>query len=198
MERNCLFCETTIDKRKHGLVKFCSTQCRNKYYYNNKPDKETQDLDTEINLKINQPTQTFINERTEKYLSGYSEQESFNPQDNNERRKYLSDVSRGILDYDVIRHLEENYKTKTELVSCQIRLENALREIDELKIKNIELENELEEENELEGLGSIKLNSVSDVLNFLERFPILQQPIGSLLNHEKFQNYILSIIPEKK
>lgn len=198
MERNCLFCETPIDKKKHGLVKFCSIQCRNKYYYKNKPNKENHDHETTMNFKTNQPTQTLINERTEKNLSGNSEQKSFISQDNNERRKNLSDVSGGILDYDAIRFLEENYKTKTELVTSQIRLENALKEIEELKVKNIELENEFEEENEAEGLGSIKLNSFSDVLNLLERFPILQQPIGSLLNNEKFQNYILSIIPEKK
>jgi hypothetical protein len=39
MERKCLFCEILIDLRKHGLTKFCSAQCRNKYYYQNRGQK---------------------------------------------------------------------------------------------------------------------------------------------------------------
>jgi hypothetical protein len=39
MERKCLFCESLIDLKKHGLTKFCSAQCRNKHYYQNKGEK---------------------------------------------------------------------------------------------------------------------------------------------------------------
>ena len=37
MERKCLFCETPIDIKKHGLTKFFNAHCRNKFYYQNKP-----------------------------------------------------------------------------------------------------------------------------------------------------------------
>ena len=40
MEKKCLFCESLIDLKKHGLTKFCSAQCRNKYYYQNKGQKD--------------------------------------------------------------------------------------------------------------------------------------------------------------
>ena len=43
MERKCMFCETPIDIKKHGLTKFCSAHCRNKFYYQNKAAKELDD-----------------------------------------------------------------------------------------------------------------------------------------------------------
>ena len=43
MERKCIFCETPIDVKKHGLTKFCSVQCRNKFYYQNKSSKDIND-----------------------------------------------------------------------------------------------------------------------------------------------------------
>lgn len=43
MERKCIFCETPIDIKKHGLTKFCSANCRNKYYYQNKAAKQFDD-----------------------------------------------------------------------------------------------------------------------------------------------------------
>jgi hypothetical protein len=43
MERKCIFCETPIDIKKHGLTKFCSAQCRNKFYYQNKSSREVND-----------------------------------------------------------------------------------------------------------------------------------------------------------
>ena len=42
MERKCIYCETLIDVKKHGLTKFCSAQCRNKFYYQSKNLKETE------------------------------------------------------------------------------------------------------------------------------------------------------------
>lgn len=38
-----MFCETPIDIKKHGLTKFCSAHCRNKFYYQNKATKELND-----------------------------------------------------------------------------------------------------------------------------------------------------------
>jgi len=49
MERKCIFCETPIDIKKHGLTKFCSANCRNKYYYQNKMQKYNQDQKNLIN-----------------------------------------------------------------------------------------------------------------------------------------------------
>jgi len=43
MERKCIFCEAQIDIKKHGLTKFCSAHCRNKFYYQKKVDKEIDD-----------------------------------------------------------------------------------------------------------------------------------------------------------
>lgn len=41
-----MFCETPIDIKKHGLTKFCSANCRNKFYYQNKAAKEFDDQKT--------------------------------------------------------------------------------------------------------------------------------------------------------
>jgi hypothetical protein len=187
MERNCLFCETPIDKKKHGLVKFCSTQCRNKYYYLNKPMKDIQD--NENNSSVNkQVTQTLINEEQRNVLSGNLEQKSVIPENNNEWRRNLPNTSRGILDNDIIRYLEENYKTKAELFASQIRLENAIKEIEILRQKNLELENELDEDEDQSG-----------ILGALNHIPEWLQPaIGSILKSEKIQNFIIGLIPEEQ
>jgi predicted nucleic acid-binding Zn-ribbon protein len=44
MERKCIYCDTVIDLKKHGLTKFCSATCRNKFYYQNKSQKEINDI----------------------------------------------------------------------------------------------------------------------------------------------------------
>jgi hypothetical protein len=184
MERNCIFCEMPIDKKKHGLVKFCSTQCRNKYYYKNKPMKETQEYES----NQNQLNQNLVNEEPRKVLSGNLEQKSFITENNNEWRRNSPNISRGILDHDVIRYLEENYNTKADLVASQLRLENAMKEIETLKIKYIELENELNEEEE----------EPSGFLGALNQIPEWLQPaIGGILQSEKVKNYIIGLIPEQ-
>ena len=126
MERNCLYCEIPIDKKKHGLVKFCSTQCRNKYYYQNKQVREIHDSEKN-SYNNNQFIQNTSNEKQGNNLSGYPSQKQVIPENNNEWRGNISDSSRGVLANDVIRFMEENFKTKAELVASELKLENALK-----------------------------------------------------------------------
>ena len=194
MERNCLFCEIPIDKKKHGLVKFCSTQCRNKYYYQNKPDKQTmlEDIDNNINgnMEVENLNQQMIieNEHSRKNMQRCIGEKQFINQNIDERTRNLPDTSRGVLVNDTIRYLEENYRTKADLVASQIRYENALKEIEELKLKLIELENEISEDEEENQPG---------ILGMLNEIPEWLQPaIGNLLKSEKVQNYIIGLVPE--
>lgn len=188
MERNCHFCEIPIDKKKHGLVKFCSTQCRNKYYYQNKPIKQNQDPEI-ISESIGHSNQNTSNEKQGNNVPEYSSQKQFIPENNNEWGRNSPDGSRRILDNDIIRYLEENYKTKAELVASELKLENALKEINELKIKNTQLETELEEDDEEEQLG---------ILGVINQIPEWLQPaLSGILKSEKVQNYIIGLIPEK-
>ena len=43
MDKKCVYCDTQIDIKKHGLTKFCSAVCRNKYYYQNRKIKNIAD-----------------------------------------------------------------------------------------------------------------------------------------------------------
>lgn len=52
MERKCIFCESIIDFKKHGLTKFCSASCRNKFYYQNKKDIIEQKADNLNNIML--------------------------------------------------------------------------------------------------------------------------------------------------
>jgi len=194
MERNCLFCETPIDKKKHGLVKFCSTLCRNKYYYQNKPDKQPIHENIDVNMtgsiedeNINQQM-IAENEYPRKNMQRCIDEKQIISQNIDERTRNPTDVGRGILANDIIRYLEENYRTKNDLVATQIRYENALKEIEELKLRLIEIENEMgedEEENE------------SGILGMINKIPDWLQPaIGNLLKSEKIQNYIIGLVPE--
>jgi hypothetical protein len=189
MERNCLYCEIPIDKKKHGLVKFCSTQCRNKYYYQNKQVREIHDSEKNSNNN-NQFIQNTLNEKQGNNLSGYSSQKQVIPENNNEWRGNISDSSRGVLANDVIRFMEENFKTKAELVASELKLENALKEINDLKLKNAELESELEEDEEDEQVG---------ILGAINQIPEWLQPaLAGILKSDKVQNFIIGLIPEKE
>ena len=189
MERNCLFCETAIDKKKHGLVKFCSTQCRNKYYYQNKQINQNQNPES-ISENIGNSIQNTLNEKQGNNLPEYSSQKQFIPENNHEWRRNSSDSSRRILDHDIIRYLEENYKTKGELVASELKLENALKEINDLKVKNALLESELEEDEEDEQNGF--LGAINQIPEWL------QPALAGILKSEKVQNFIIGLIPEKE
>ena len=196
MERNCLFCETAIDKKKHGLVKFCSTNCRNKYYYQNKSDiqkfQQKSISSKSGNSDDEKIHQTMINENeyTRKNLQGSIDQEQFITKNIHERTGTLHESSRRILDNDIIRYLEENYKIKADLVESQLRHENSLKEIQDLKLKIIEFENELEEDEEFDEKGLIgMLNKIPDWL---------QPALGGILKSEKVQNFIIGLIPDQE
>jgi hypothetical protein len=194
MERNCLFCEISIDKKKHGLIKFCSTQCRNKYYYQNKPDKQSvnENIDTclsGITEDENLNQQRIIeNEYTRKNMQRCTDEKQVISQNFDERTRNFSDSNRGIFVNDAIRYLEENFKTKSDLVTSQIKHENALKEIENLRLKIIELENELSEDE------AEKDNGLLGMLNEIPDW--LQPAIGNLLKSEKVQNYIIGLVPE--
>jgi hypothetical protein len=154
MERNCIFCETAIDKKKHGLVKFCSTLCRNKYYYLNKPNKSEMQS-TELNSipidSFQEKTDLNLNQEHEEYrrdVQASFNEKQFITENHYERARNLHQSGRGILANDIIYYLEENYRTKADLVASQLKHEMALKEIQELNLKISDLENELNEEPE--------------------------------------------------
>jgi hypothetical protein len=58
MERKCIFCETPIDIKKHGLTKFCNAHCRNKFYYQNKPLSTIADQESTLQKNENLTNET--------------------------------------------------------------------------------------------------------------------------------------------
>jgi len=64
MDRKCIYCETQIDIKKHGLTKFCSAVCRNKYYYQNRIIKNIADQNIVL-LNKDLPNNEAIEEKKE-------------------------------------------------------------------------------------------------------------------------------------
>lgn len=67
-----MFCETPIDIKKHGLTKFCSANCRNKFYYQNKAAKE---LDDQKTISISDENLTHETTKVEEKVIGNSRQQ---------------------------------------------------------------------------------------------------------------------------
>jgi hypothetical protein len=89
--------------------------------------------------------------------------------------------------------LEGKYQAKTEALEYKLRYEQVVKELEQCKMRIIELESELDEyedddENSNEGyLGSI--------MDLAKSSPELGNALGKLMQNEKVQNFILSIIP---
>ena len=173
--KNCDYCKKEFNpiSNRGTEQKYCSTVCRNK----SGQERYKQKL-------INNG----ISKTTEPSLSANIETEQFVSQNNFERRGGISHTIGGTNDNDIIRLLETNYQTKSELIRAELKLENALNELAKLRMENAELEEELNSEPTREGIIGM-LNDIPDWAG---------GALGNLLKSEKIVKFVEGLIPEKQ
>ena len=88
--------------------------------------------------------------------------------------------------------LEGKYQAKTEALEYKLRYEQSQRELEMLKAKYMELENELDEY-EGEGESDGYMGAIMDIA---KTSPELGNALGKLLQNEKVQNFVINLIPD--
>ena len=88
--------------------------------------------------------------------------------------------------------LEGKYQAKTEALEYKLRYEQSQRELEMLKAKYMELENELDEY-EGEGESDGYMGAIMDIA---KTSPELGNALGELLQNEKVQNFVINLIPD--
>lgn len=90
--------------------------------------------------------------------------------------------------------LEGKYQAKTEALEYKLRYEQSQKELETLRIKVMELENELEEydsEGEAESDGYM-----GAIMDIAKTSPELGNALGKLLQNPKVQNFVINLIPD--
>lgn len=88
--------------------------------------------------------------------------------------------------------LEGKYQAKTEALEYKLRYEQSQRELEMLKAKYMELENELDE---YEGEGESD-GYMGAIMEIAKTSPELGNALGKLLQNPKVQNFVINLIPD--
>jgi hypothetical protein len=88
--------------------------------------------------------------------------------------------------------LEGKYQAKTEALEYKLKYEQSQRELEMLKAKCMELENELDE---YEGDGESD-GYMGAIMDIAKTSPELGNALGKLLQNPKVQNFVINLIPD--
>ena len=88
--------------------------------------------------------------------------------------------------------LEGKYQAKTEALEYKLKYEQSQRELEILKAKYMELENELDE---YEGDGESD-GYMGAIMDIAKTSPELGNALGKLLQNPKVQNFVINLIPD--
>lgn len=171
--KQCKNCSTEFEPkhetRGHEQL-YCSIKCRTESYKKRVMHK--------IQDNENKETQD------ESRISGVDLQRTehrINPMGN-----YIPNVNLEIL--------EGKYQAKTEALEYKLRYEQSQKELENLRIKVMELENELEEyDSEGEGESDGYMGAIMDIA---KTSPELGNALGKLLQNPKVQNFVINLIPD--
>ncbi|MEI8338278.1 MAG: hypothetical protein WCF92_04015 [bacterium] len=172
--KNCIYCkaEFTPVANQGNEQNYCSKTCRTKAgneRYKQKLMNNGQQIKSDVLGNIEEKQFVFGN--------------------NTERTNFIPDSFRTNVSDTVIRLMEENFKTKSELNAAQLKIEYLEKEIVEFRNEIVELEMELNEEDTEEQKGGI--------IGMLQELPEWLTPaVGKLLQSEKVLRYVQSMIPE--
>lgn len=171
--KQCKNCSTEFEPkhetRGHEQL-YCSIKCRTESYKKRVMHK--------IQENENKETQD------QSRISGADLQRSehrINPMGN-----YIPNVNLEIL--------EGKYEAKTEALEYKLRYEQSQKELESLRIKVMELENELEEyDTDGEGESDGYMGAIMDIA---KTSPELGNALGKLLQNPKVQNFVINLIPD--
>jgi len=88
--------------------------------------------------------------------------------------------------------LEGKYQAKTEALEYKLKYEQSQKELEMLKAKCMELENELDE---YEGDGESD-GYMGAIMDIAKTSPELGNALGKLLQNPKVQNFVINLIPD--
>jgi len=88
--------------------------------------------------------------------------------------------------------LEGKYQAKTEALEYKLKYEQSQRELEMLRAKYMELENELDE---YEGDGESD-GYMGAIMDIAKTSPELGNALGKLLQNPKVQNFVINLIPD--
>lgn len=175
--KNCKYCNNEFNPiTTRGTEQdYCSKACRSKAG----TERYKQKLIN--NGKAMEPGSQRINDET-----------AIISNNNNEWERNIPNGHRTVISADIIGYMEENYRTKAELITVQLKHDQAIREIELLKQKVIALENEIEEE-------EYEPEQQQNIIGMLNELPEWITPaVGKILQSEKVLKYIESLIPEQQ
>lgn len=177
MERKCIFCDTSIDIKKHGLTKFCSVHCRNKFYYKNKASKE---LDGRRNISFNDENLTHETIKVEEKDIGNSRQQDL-PVHTTARND----------DSFIYSLIEAKFDAKNECNLYKLKCE-------QLEEEKRRLEKELFDANA--EIDSLEVEEDNGPLSFLSGLPenVISGVSKAAFENEKLREIITSFFSSKK
>jgi hypothetical protein len=88
--------------------------------------------------------------------------------------------------------LEGKYQAKTEALEYKLKYEQSQKELEMLRAKYMELENELDE---YEGDGESD-GYMGAIMDIAKTSPELGNALGKLLQNPKVQNFVINLIPD--
>ena len=176
MERKCIFCESIIDLKKHGLTKFCSASCRNKFYYQNKKDIIEQKAD---NLNNIMSTDEQHEGEKEEAIGNYRQQDIPVPDRARNDDSFI---------YSLI---EAKYDAKNECNLYKLKCEKLEEEIRRLEQELFDANSELD---------SLDDSCQASPFSFLSGLPenVIAGVSKAAFENEHIRNLISSFIPVKK
>ena len=184
--KNCKNCNVEFtpihESRGHEQV-YCSIKCRSQAYKNRK--ELNSKMFTEENVK-----------QVENEILRQAEAIKNKSGVNMERQDYRINPERNVYNDVNLEMLEGKYQAKTEALEYKLRYENITKELEEAKktIINLELEiEELESENNSEDENPFNMKNI---MGMVQNNQELGNAVGKLLQNEKLQNFIISIVPD--
>jgi len=184
--KNCNKEFTPIHESRGQEQIYCSIKCRAESYRKRVINKELEKkLDnSEIIYGTEQEILRQAKDITERNINMERKRDIIIP-----NRSNYNDVNLEIL--------EGKYQAKTEALEYKLKYENALEKIELANKKIFELEQELEDYDNHQNSDD-ENNIMGSIMTIAKNSPVLGDAIGKLLQDEKMQRFVLSIIPDSK
>lgn len=184
--KNCNKEFTPIHESRGQEQIYCSIKCRAESYRKRVINKELEKkLDnSEIIYGTEQEILRQAKDITERNINMERKRDIIIP-----NRSNYNDVNLEIL--------EGKYQAKTEALEYKLKYENALEKIELANKKIFELEQELEDYDNHQNSDD-ENNIMGSIMTMAKNSPVLGDAIGKLLQDEKMQRFVLSIIPDSK
>ena len=158
MKKKCMVCNTEFDSihTKGSEQKYCSNICRTSAAQQRQKEKIIQEYEKEKSEQTNNANMVSGSEQLSNIHGGQRENTGrhINEERNNNIFKQAASSGDGYF-FDLI---ERNYQTQNESNINKLKLELALKEIEQLTTKCSILENELDEIDEMDSVSGVPQN----------------------------------------